>query len=129
MSPSLLGWITAILLIIFLSESVRATCDSNRLRQGCRIQEGSCLCGTGCDTDYRYSNKRECESALRGRSQDPCSSRPCNRGSCLQILNSPNGYNCLCSGTNYFGDRCEQRCPRRSSLRAGERLPIQCIVV
>ena len=47
-------------------EPVKATCDSNRLRQGCRIQEGACLCGTGCDTDYRYSNKRECESALRG---------------------------------------------------------------
>lgn len=44
-----------------------------------------------------------------GHSQDPCSSRPCNRGSCLQILNAPTGYNCLCSGTNYFGDRCEHR--------------------
>lgn len=44
-----------------------------------------------------------------GRSQDPCSSRPCNRGSCLQILNAPTGYNCLCSGTNYYGDRCETR--------------------
>ena len=108
-----------------------STCDSNRLRQGCRIQEGTCLCGTGCDTDYRYANKRECESALRGisfhhyksfiimnkiekttyvgHSQDPCSSRPCNRGSCLQILNAPTGYTCLCSGTNYYGERCEHR--------------------
>ena len=49
-----------------IEEGAESSCESNRLRQGCRIQEGRCLCGTGCDTDYRYSNRKECEAALRG---------------------------------------------------------------
>lgn len=48
------------------TEADTATCESSRLRQGCRIQEGACLCGTGCNTDYRYANKIECDAALRG---------------------------------------------------------------
>ena len=88
-----------------------------------------------------------------GRSQDPCRPNPCeHKGVCLQILNSPNGYNCLCSGTNYFGDQCETRkfifsydlftkkmndtfcfvcvgCPRRSELESGQRMPLECIVI
>merc|ERR1711911_451239 len=54
------------LVISFVMDCAESGCESNRLRQGCRIQEGRCLCGTGCDTDYRYSNRKECEAALRG---------------------------------------------------------------
>lgn len=39
-------------------------CDQTR--QGCRIQEGSCLCGVGCYSEYRYSNYDECHKALKG---------------------------------------------------------------
>jgi len=39
-------------------------CDQSR--QGCRIQEGQCLCGKGCYSEYRYSNYDECYKALKG---------------------------------------------------------------
>lgn len=41
-------------------------CESGQTRQGCRIQQGQCLCGVGCYSEYRYSNKDECRKALKG---------------------------------------------------------------
>lgn len=47
-------------------------CDQTR--QGCRIQEGTCLCGIGCYSEYRYSNYEECHKALKGKKNTPWSS-------------------------------------------------------
>ena len=41
-------------------------CEQDQTRQGCRIQNGVCLCGIGCYSEYRYTTKEECRKALRG---------------------------------------------------------------
>ncbi|XP_015380387.1 PREDICTED: protein crumbs-like [Diuraphis noxia] len=93
------------LLLITTIIPVFEGCDQSR--QGCRIQEGQCLCGKGCYSEYRYSNYEECYKALKGRRFDFCAQGPCNHnGVCVQTSQEP-GYKCRCAGTGYYGARCE----------------------
>ncbi|XP_047115040.1 adhesive plaque matrix protein 2-like [Schistocerca piceifrons] len=104
-------------------------CESNQTRQGCRIQEGTCLCGVGCYSEYRYSSREECRKALKGRGDDPCQVNPCeNGGSCSQISFEP-GYRCRCEGTGFYGNRCQNACPIPGTSTGRYSFPHECIVI
>ncbi|XP_050443072.1 protein crumbs-like isoform X2 [Adelges cooleyi] len=112
------------LLLITIIMPVFEGCDQTR--QGCRIQEGTCLCGVGCYSEYRYSNYEECHKALKGRRYDFCAQGPCyHNGVCVQTSQEP-GYKCRCSGTGYYGARCEQKCFDQSHTKE---VPFECIVI
>ncbi|GLH09621.1 Cadherin-related tumor suppressor [Gryllus bimaculatus] len=116
--------------IILVAASYCNGCDTNQTRQGCRIQNGQCLCGIGCYSEYRYSSKEECRKALRGRRNDACQNNPCEHGgSCSQTSFEP-GYRCRCEGTGYYGTHCHIACPTRATVaRTGEAFPYECIVI
>ncbi|CAO1320750.1 unnamed protein product [Diamesa tonsa] len=95
-------------------------------QNGCKIENGQCVCSFGCKSEFRYSTKRECSDALKGRSNDSCSRTPClNYGTCIQISQMP-GYKCRCEGTGYWGNRCQRSCPKDNS--AGN-YPYECVVI
>ncbi|KAK5642759.1 hypothetical protein RI129_008926 [Pyrocoelia pectoralis] len=103
------------------------SCDMDQIRQGCRIQNRACSCGSGCISEYRYDTIQECLNALRGKGTDICSPNPClHGGSCLQISHQP-GYKCLCEGTGYFGLRCNRACPRGTTR--DQVFSHECIVI
>ncbi|NP_001233055.1 uncharacterized protein LOC100569781 precursor [Acyrthosiphon pisum] len=114
------------LLLITTIIPVFESCDQSR--QGCRIQEGQCLCGKGCYSEYRYSNYEECYKALKGRRFDFCAQGPCNHnGVCVQTSQEP-GYKCRCAGTGYYGARCETKCYGQNTTTKQE-VPFECIVI
>ncbi|KAJ9598360.1 hypothetical protein L9F63_010956, partial [Diploptera punctata] len=105
-------------------------CDQDQTRQGCRIQNGICLCGIGCYSEYRYTTKEECRKALRGSRRDVCQRNPCqNRGACIQTSFEP-GYRCRCEGTGYYGNRCQYACPTlHTAMQENETFPYECIII
>ncbi|XP_025836148.1 adhesive plaque matrix protein 2-like [Agrilus planipennis] len=106
------------------------SCDMDQIRRGCRIQNRMCSCGTGCISEYRYANLKECQAALKGKKRDICNPNPCvNEGSCLQISQHP-GYKCRCEGTGFFGARCNRACPIPGAGGIGDKVfPYECIVI
>lgn len=40
-------------------------CEPEQLVQGCRLEEGACVCGLGCDTTFRYATREQCQAALK----------------------------------------------------------------
>ncbi|XP_023218696.1 protein crumbs homolog 1-like [Centruroides sculpturatus] len=105
-------------------------CEENELHHGCRIRDGECFCGLGCDKKYRYETPEECHLALRGQLPDPCVKNPCkNKGICAQINERPM-YQCSCAGTGYYGLHCETPCPNfHSSPELQTYYPASCIVI
>ncbi|XP_077302025.1 protein lin-12-like [Arctopsyche grandis] len=101
-------------------------CDLEQAHQGCKIQGGTCACGFGCKSEYRYTSNRECRNALRERGINICSRLPClNKGNCIQITQGP-GFKCRCEGTGYYGDKCEKACPMGGFA---VKIPYECIVI
>ena len=41
-------------------------CELEQMKHGCRIHNAQCTCAFGCQSEYRYANKNECEQALTG---------------------------------------------------------------
>uniref|UniRef100_A0A146L4Q3 Cadherin EGF LAG seven-pass G-type receptor 1 n=1 Tax=Lygus hesperus TaxID=30085 RepID=A0A146L4Q3_LYGHE len=104
-------------------------CEQDELVRGCRISQGRCLCGVGCDTEYRYSSRDECRDALKGRSQDACSMNPChNDGACIQTASSYANFKCKCEGTGFYGPKCQYPCPSSGSA-AAKNFPYECIEI
>ncbi|KAG8247522.1 adhesive plaque matrix protein 2-like isoform X1 [Homalodisca vitripennis] len=121
------GCVFSLALALLLASAVAGPgCEE---RQGCRIQQGQCLCGSGCIADYVYANKEECRTALRGRRGDVCQRSPClNNGSCSQTTLAP-GYKCRCEGTGFYGNRCQNACPRPGKSMLNHPVPFECIVI
>ncbi|KAF5278998.1 hypothetical protein FQA39_LY05676 [Lamprigera yunnana] len=102
-------------------------CDMHEIRQGCRIQNRACFCGSGCIGEYRYDSIQECQNALKGKRPNICSPNPClHGGSCLQTSHHP-GYKCRCEGTGYFGTRCNRACS--SNGIKDQVFSYECIVI
>jgi hypothetical protein len=123
--------VVCLVLMLFWEESSARGCPTDRLRQGCRLQDGYCLCGFGCDSDYRYHNRNECITALRGEGRDACSRNPCrNGGHCTQKTEKP-WFTCHCAGTGYHGVKCETRCPTETNNNVDtiHEFPFDCIVI
>ncbi|XP_063227410.1 adhesive plaque matrix protein 2-like [Bacillus rossius redtenbacheri] len=113
---------------VVLVAGASGECEYGQTRQGCRIQNGACLCGVGCYSEYRYSSLEECRKSLRGRRMDVCHMSPCeNGGACSQTSFGP-GYRCRCEGTGYYGSRCENACPT-SRFSENTNFPYECIVI
>uniref|UniRef100_T1JAV4 EGF-like domain-containing protein n=1 Tax=Strigamia maritima TaxID=126957 RepID=T1JAV4_STRMM len=106
-------------------------CTQEQSRFGCRIQEKECLCGVGCEIEYRYSSREDCLTALNGLTKDACSIKPCkNRGVCTN-KSTEVGFICHCTATGYYGVTCEIPCPRfTKALRNGlpVNFPSDCVV-
>ncbi|XP_023710954.1 adhesive plaque matrix protein 2 isoform X3 [Cryptotermes secundus] len=115
--------------LVFVMETCQG-CEQDQTRQGCRIQNGVCLCGIGCYSEYRYTTKEECRKALRGSRRDVCQRNPCrNGGACSQTSFEP-GYRCRCEGTGYYGSRCQHACPSpNTALQDNETFPYECVVI
>ncbi|XP_042217517.1 protein crumbs homolog 2-like [Homarus americanus] len=107
-------------------------CEPEQLVQGCRIDDGACVCGLGCDTSFRYSTRDQCQTALKGEKADPCESTPCkNSGVCSQIVRDP-GYQCLCVNTGYYGHVCHKKCPTPeefNNMDPSTQFPIECMLI
>ncbi|XP_050685972.1 EGF-like repeat and discoidin I-like domain-containing protein 3 [Eriocheir sinensis] len=106
-------------------------CEPEQLVQGCRLEEGGCVCGLGCDTTFRYATREQCQAALKEQQQDPCETKPCrNGGLCSQISRDP-GYQCLCVNTGYYGRTCHKKCPSPKQFSSGldTRFPVDCMVI
>ncbi|EEB19632.1 conserved hypothetical protein [Pediculus humanus corporis] len=122
-------------LIIFISlffittgSYSRDTIDGCTQRRGCKIENGQCVCGTGCYYEYRYSSKSECYKAIKGREYDLCQRNPCrNGGTCSQTSHEP-GFKCRCEGTGFYGQRCQYACPKIGAPLQGA-FPYECIVI
>uniref|UniRef100_U5ENH4 Putative neurexin iii-alpha n=1 Tax=Corethrella appendiculata TaxID=1370023 RepID=U5ENH4_9DIPT len=98
-------------------------------QHGCKIENGQCNCAFGCKSEFRYSNRKECTDALKGRSNDICSRAPClNGGSCTQVTQMPQ-YKCRCEGTGYWGTRCQRSCPKQFDSQPIYKFPHECIVI
>ncbi|XP_065214057.1 neurogenic locus notch homolog protein 2-like [Planococcus citri] len=63
---------------------------------------------------------------------DICSKNPCyNGGKCSQTSVHP-GYKCSCSGTGYYGNRCQNQCSKSGEKEKQKRMaatPPECIVI
>ncbi|XP_055310185.1 protein crumbs-like [Sitodiplosis mosellana] len=106
-------------------------CELDQTQHGCRIDNGACSCSYGCKSEFRYANLKECNDALKGRSNNVCVREPCQHGGvCIQISQSP-GYRCSCVGTGYHGGRCHQKCPSQHDpyAKSGAQFPHECIVI
>lgn len=44
---------------------VVGACEPEQLVQGCRLEEGACVCGLGCDTVFRFATREQCQAALK----------------------------------------------------------------
>ncbi|RZF48036.1 hypothetical protein LSTR_LSTR002102 [Laodelphax striatellus] len=130
-SSCLLGTFLLFLTIAMAYEPSIEGCEREQVRQGCKIQDGKCVCGSGCYMQFRFNNKEECKKALKGRKVDYCQRSPClHGGTCSQITQEP-GFRCRCEGTGYYGTRCQFNCPRPGQpFPRGERsFPYECIVI
>lgn len=104
-------------------------CELDQTQHGCRIDNGQCSCAYGCKSEFRYATRKECQDALKGRSNDICSRQPCqNGGSCTQVSTMPQ-YKCRCEGTGYWGNRCQRLCPKPEQVTAGAKFPHECVVI
>lgn len=120
--------ILKLFIFVVVCTQLAYACDMDQIRQGCRIKNRACSCGSGCIGEYRYDNIQECQNALRGKRGNACSPNPClHGGSCLQISHQP-GYKCRCEGTGYFGMRCNRACPSAGNAR-DQVFPYECIVI
>ncbi|XP_052860177.1 protein crumbs-like isoform X2 [Anopheles cruzii] len=120
-----------ILCVIALVEVITPTqaCDLDQTQHGCRIDNGQCTCAFGCISEFRYATRKECQDALKGRTNDICSRKPCmNGGSCTQVTAMPQ-YKCRCDGTGYWGNRCHRLCPKPDQLAPGNKFPYECVVI
>ncbi|KAF6201515.1 hypothetical protein GE061_003906 [Apolygus lucorum] len=100
----------AALLFLTLWYSACDGCEQDELVRGCRITQGRCFCGIGCDTEYPFSSREECRETLKGRRLDACSQNPCNNdGACIQTASSYANFKCKCEGTGFYGPRCQYR--------------------
>ncbi|KAK8396284.1 hypothetical protein O3P69_005375 [Scylla paramamosain] len=111
--------------------SVVGACEPEQLVQGCRLEEGACVCGLGCDTVFRFATREQCQAALKEKEKDPCEDNPCrNGGVCSQTLREP-GYQCLCVNTGYYGRACHKKCPSPKQFTSGldARFPVDCMVI
>ncbi|KAK3855415.1 hypothetical protein Pcinc_038184 [Petrolisthes cinctipes] len=61
-APPLLLLVTAALLPLI---GVAGGCVPEQLVQGCRLEEGACVCGLGCNTTFRYATRDQCQAALK----------------------------------------------------------------
>ena len=53
---------------------------------------------------------------------DPCLSNPClNRGECIQLRFGR--YKCECTGTNFFGDKCQKGKQTRLEILSRPKAP------
>ncbi|XP_071512877.1 uncharacterized protein [Panulirus ornatus] len=107
-------------------------CEPEQLVQGCRIDEGACVCGLGCDTTFHYSTRDQCQTALKSQKRDPCEGSPCeNGGVCSQTLRDP-GYQCLCANTGHYGHTCHKKCPTPeefSNMDPDTNFPVECMII
>ncbi|XP_026686681.1 delta-like protein B [Diaphorina citri] len=47
-------------------------------------------------------------TALKGKRQNACDTNPCYHGGrCTQTFQDRTGYKCRCSGTGYYGKKCQ----------------------
>jgi len=132
-------------------------CTDSELARGCRVAtseiSGSleCLCGVGCHKEFPFKTRTECEASLKdhltAQSQkqkggrglnvelDPCLSNPClNRGECIQLRFGR--YKCECTGTNFYGEKCQKACPLRLGANAfgmaedgSPDFPLECLII
>lgn len=117
-----------VLSTVVLMFHLSSACDPSQTRQGCRIQDSQCICGVGCYSEYRYSNKDECVKALKGKRQNICDTSPCYHGGiCTQTFQDNKGYKCRCSGTGYYGKKCQYACP--TPIDNLSNFPYECIVI
>ncbi|ETN59530.1 hypothetical protein AND_008892 [Anopheles darlingi] len=104
-------------------------CELDQTQHGCRIDNGQCTCAFGCKSEFRYATRKECQDALKGRTNDICSRQPCmNGGSCTQVTAMPQ-YKCRCDGTGFWGNRCHRLCPQPDQLAPGTKFPYECVVI
>ncbi|XP_058123421.1 protein crumbs-like [Anopheles ziemanni] len=126
------AYFCALLCIVALAAVlIRPTqgCDLDQTQHGCRIDNGQCTCAFGCKSEFRYATKKECQDALKGRTNDICSRQPCmNGGSCTQVTAMPQ-YKCRCEGTGYWGNRCQRLCPKPEQAGQDVKFPHECVVI
>jgi len=137
-----------LLCVCLLIRDFSDCCTDSELVRGCRVAtselSGSleCLCGVGCHKEFPFKTRTECEAGLKaGGSRglnvelDPCLSNPClNRGECIQLRFGR--YKCECTGTNFFGDKCQKACPPRLGANAFGMVedglpdfPVECLII
>ncbi|KAK2155167.1 hypothetical protein LSH36_247g03025 [Paralvinella palmiformis] len=99
--------------------------------KGCKLQAGDCVCEstTACINPYPYINEHQCEKDISG-TLDKCRKDPCLHGQCVQVKKD-DGYRkweCSCSGSGYFGRRCDKECPPlKKDDPIPENYPTDCI--
>ncbi|XP_055897738.1 scavenger receptor class F member 2-like isoform X2 [Biomphalaria glabrata] len=69
----------------------------------------------GCENSFPYKTKRECLRDFRGHGNICEYRKPCrNNGNCSPITTSNHigAFKCESAATGYYGDRCENKCPK-----------------
>lgn len=119
--------IVALCIIISLIQ-LTSGCDPSQTRQGCKIQDQQCICGVGCYSEYRYNSKEQCIKALKAKRMNVCEPNPCyHEGQCTQTSQESRGFKCRCSGTGFYGKRCQFACP--STFESVTNFPYECIII
>ncbi|KAG7171502.1 hypothetical protein Hamer_G018624 [Homarus americanus] len=109
-----------------------------QLVQGCRIDDGACVCGLGCDTSFRYSTRDQCQTALKMALEVSVMASDgleveVSHGPqmALEIVRDP-GYQCLCVNTGYYGHVCHKKCPTPeefNNMDPSTQFPIECMLI
>merc|ERR1712106_330054 len=124
----------SLFILLVISVFVRS-CPVDQQRNGCKIVANtsgslSCVCGMGCRRDFTFRSRHQCQVVLIGSFYpDPCQPNPClNSGLCFQL--GSGGLMCQCTGTMWYGDRCQHECPEKIGGNAfgleDALLPLEC---
>ncbi|ELU13634.1 hypothetical protein CAPTEDRAFT_224801 [Capitella teleta] len=103
--------------------------DCKTLHEGCNIERGQCACGSkqGCSSPYVYKNEHQCHKDLKGE-YDKCKRHPCVHGQCVQMKQGGvRRWHCSCSGSGFYGKKCDIECPIADKDNLPVDFPTDCI--
>lgn len=99
------------------------------MHKGCKVEKGECVCGrvAGCESPFPYNSHHQCSKDLQGNF-NKCRRAPCENGVCVQIKKSGvRKWECSCSGSGYYGNRCQNKCPEMDVDPLALDFPTDCI--
>jgi len=103
--------------------------DCDKRFKGCSIEKGECVCGeqVGCANPYPYKDQRQCIKDIKGE-LDKCKREPCEHGQCLQAKHDDaRRWECFCSGSGFYGKKCEIKCPAYDKKHVTADYPSDCV--
>lgn len=97
--------------------------------KGCNIEKGQCVCGqtVDCQNPYPYKDESQCQKDIKG-DLNKCKKDPCVHGQCVQSTHDHSRrWECSCSGSGYYGKKCELKCPPFDKAPLPGDYPTDCI--